>query len=374
MRILTYEYRDVDAGHWRFSRTAFSRINLLVGDTSTGKTRLLNTLFSLGRFAVSKEYKRGCWDIVFEQDGTTYRWLLETEAQEAGDTVIKDCVWRVEGEAQIPVVERSKDSFRLDGKDMPKLATDQSSISLLQNEDLIEPIYRGFASMMRRQFSYDALSRAASFQSIPLQLLEEVERKKDTKEIFTSDLTLSATLFLLSKYYPAQFSSICDYYRSVFPFITKIAVLDLSDVNKNVAVPGRVPVLGIKERNVDDWITLDQFSSGMQKVLLILTDIHLIPEGGIYLIDEYENSLGINAIEFLPTYLLELEKDVQFFITSHHPYIINQIPVSNWYVFHRKGSEVTIRFGDELVDRFGRSKQKAFIQLINDPFFTEGVE
>lgn len=374
MRILTYEYRDADEARWQFSEVRFGRINLLVGDTSTGKTRLLNTLFNLGRFAVSREYKQGYWDFVFEQDGVTYHWLLETEVQEAGNSVIQDYIWRVEGEEEIPIVERDEDSFTFDGREMPKLAKDQSSVALLENEDLIQPLHKGFASIMRRRFSYGALSKAAAFQSIPPQLLEEVEKNRDTRKIFTSNMSLSTNLFLLSEYFPTYFSSICDYYKSVFPFITEIAVLDLSDVHKNIAVPARVPVFCIKERNVDKWITIEGLSSGMQKVLLILTDIYLIPEGGIYLIDEYENSLGINAIEFLPTFLLELEKDVQFFITSHHPYIINQIPVSSWYVFHRKGSEVTIKFGEELVDRFGKSKQKAFIQLINDPFYTEGVE
>lgn len=55
-------------------------------------------------------------------------------------------------------------------------------------------------------------------------------------------------------------------------------------------------------------------------------------------------------------------------------YIINKIPVNDWYIFHRRGSEVSIKHGEELIQRFGQSKQKAFIKLINDPFYTEGVE
>jgi len=90
--------------------------------------------------------------------------------------------------------------------------------------------------------------------------------------------------------------------------------------------------------------------------------------------DEYENSLGINAINFFPSFLADIETDKQFIITSHHPYIINKIPVENWFIFHRKGSEIKIRYGRENVERFGRSKQQRFIQLINDPFYNEGVE
>jgi hypothetical protein len=84
--------------------------------------------------------------------------------------------------------------------------------------------------------------------------------------------------------------------------------------------------------------------------------------------------IAVNAIDFFPQFILDLEKDIQFFITSHHPYIINAILPNNWFIFHRHGMKVSIRYGEELIDRFGKSRQKAFVQLINDPFFAKGVE
>ena len=113
----------------------------------------------------------------------------------------------------------------------------------------------------------------------------------------------------------------------------------------------------------------------MQKVLLILTDVFTLPkDGGIYLIDEYENSLGINAINFFPSVFSEAETDSQFIITSHHPYIIGNVPVRDWIILHRNGINVIVKEGRELEEKFGKSKQAAFFQLINDPFYTEGVE
>jgi len=103
-------------------------------------------------------------------------------------------------------------------------------------------------------------------------------------------------------------------------------------------MPGKTPVFCIKEKSINKWVECNQLSSGMQKVLLILTDTFL------------------------------------FIITSHHPYIINKIPVENWFIFHRQGSEVSIRYGDWPKERFGKSKQQAFIQLINDPFYNKGIE
>ncbi len=48
----------------------------------------------------------------------------------------------------------------------------------------------------------------------------------------------------------------------------------------------------------------------MQKVLLILTDVFILPEGGVYIIDEYENSLGLNAIDFLARFKFQLTVSV----------------------------------------------------------------
>jgi hypothetical protein len=102
---------------------------------------------------------------------------------------------------------------------------------------------------------------------------------------------------------------------------------------------------------------------------VIISDIVSLPEGAIYIIDEYENSLGVNAIDFLPQFLLDYGEKVQFLITTHHPYLINSMPIKSWRVFHRKGSRVVIKNGAEFETKYGKSKQQAFVQLLNDPFY-----
>ena len=43
MRIIRYKCSGRGGDNWKFSEIEFSSLNLLVGDTATGKTRLLNT-------------------------------------------------------------------------------------------------------------------------------------------------------------------------------------------------------------------------------------------------------------------------------------------------------------------------------------------
>jgi hypothetical protein len=374
MKILTYECHSFDPDLWHFSEVEFGRINLLVGDTATGKTRLLNTIFNLGSFAVSNAFKFGMWKITFEHNKKTYKWVLETENKDSEPVIIKDNLSEITQGKEESITERNDTSFRFLNREMPKLSQKETSVYLLKEEEVIKPIYEGFSNVLRRDFSKEALIKASQYESIPLGLIEKIRKKRDLRILFQSDLSLSASLFILSEYFEDLFNKICTIYKRVFPFIVETKILDLSELNKDVSVPGKMPVFCAKEKRIDKWLGMEQLSSGMQKVLLLLADIFVMPHEGIYIIDEYENSLGINAIDFFPTFLLEIEKNIQFFITSHHPYIINKIPVDDWYIFHRRGSEVSIKHGEELVERFGKSKQKAFIKLINDPFYTEGVE
>jgi hypothetical protein len=64
MKILEYHCQDLDGQGWDFDRVKFGNINLLVGDTATGKTCLLNTIFNLGRFVVCDHGVCGVWLIL----------------------------------------------------------------------------------------------------------------------------------------------------------------------------------------------------------------------------------------------------------------------------------------------------------------------
>lgn len=378
MKILEYEYEDSREDGWKFDRVKLGKINLFVGDSATGKSRLLNTMFDLGRFAISKEFAIGSWKVVFEHSNSTYTWTIRTEnrtsAKQPG-IVVSEELWKHDGDQRQQLVKRDGTSFIYTDKQAPKLSQQETSISLLREEEFMRPVHTAFSSIERRLFDKSALEKAAAYQSVPANIVDAMkENSQDLRALFERDMTLSANLFVLSKYRPNMYEQIIENYKRVFPFIKETRLAEYDEIAPNAPMGGQIPVFTIRERTTKNWIPLTQFSSGMLKVLLILTDIFILPNEGVYIIDEYENSLGISAIDFFPQFVLELDKDVQFIITSHHPYIINAIPLANWYVFHRKAVNVSIRQGEELSQKYGKSKQQAFVQLINDPFFKTGVE
>ena len=87
MRILSYKCSGRGADDWVFSPVEFQRVNLLVGDTATGKTRMLNTIFNAGSFVASDQFRSGLWDMTFLRQGYKYRWEIEAEGCSLGRSV-----------------------------------------------------------------------------------------------------------------------------------------------------------------------------------------------------------------------------------------------------------------------------------------------
>ena len=99
----------------------------------------------------------------------------------------------------------------------------------------------------------------------------------------------------------------------------------------------------------------------MLRTLIHIAELYLSSNGSVILIDEFENSLGVNCIDILTDDLIHENKSIQFIATSHHPYIINNIPYEYWKIVSRKGGKISVR--NAAAHKLGKSKQAAFLQL-----------
>lgn len=367
MKIVDYEYTSSD---WNFQKVEFKSLNLIVGDSGSGKTRLLNTIFNLGsNVAQGKLSGPGERKLTLQIDDDKYYWEMATELEKDVFAVKSERLYK----NNTLFLNREENEFTFDGKAMPKLQRNQLAISLLREEELIKPLFDGFSKILRRRFFSDETEKNAGNYLANERFISKMKESKDLYELYKADFPLNLRLFILSKTFPHIYKKIIDLFKDSFGFIDAIEIKNSGDL-PNFEMVGSGPVFCIKERSVEKFIRLDEMSSGIQKTLLILTDLCALPDGAIYLIDEYENSLGVGAINALPNALLAEEFNIQLFVTSHHPYIISKFPVENWYVAHRKGSNVRFTYGSELVERYNLSKQDKYFQLLNDPNYSEGIE
>jgi len=355
MKINKYEYhQEKDLS---YSPVNLSSVNLVVGISGAGKSRFINTLFNLALFASNErniDIRDGHWNIAFSENNHEYNWLVSIQKGK----VDREELNRLSDDKYESILTRDKDRVTYRNNKIVKLRQEKLSTLLLNEDELIE-VRKGFSSFYQRKFSEHTLNEAMELGFIDPSLSINNLSFTETSELFSEKINLR--LFYLKKKFEMNFNFIKENFREVFPFVS-----DLSISEDNPIFP--LPV--VKEKGIQKPIPITELSSGMKKILLFLTDLTTMKKSSVYLIDEYENSLGVNAIDFLPELIYERSEDIQFIITSHHPYIINNIPIENWLVFNRKGSRVNIIQGQEALERYGKSKQDAFIKLINDPLFT----
>jgi hypothetical protein len=368
MKILDYEFSSAD---WKFNKVNFQNVNLIVGDSGAGKTRLLNTMFNLGVYVAQSKLGVGDshWKLKLEVGKDNYFWEVTTLRNNNESSVQSETIYLND----TLILKRGDGEIVFNGQTLPKLPRDMLSVSTLKEEGSIRPLYQGFSRIMRRNFFTDELEESSGIYAVNQQLLNQIGEKRDIYELYKANLGLNPKLYILNVFFPEIYEKILIYFKDAFQYIRDIAILDSSQFNL-LNVPGNAPIFCIKETHVDKWVQLPDLSSGMQKALLILTDLFTQPKDGIYLIDEYENSLGVGPINLLPNLLFSENINTQIFITSHHPYIISKFPVENWFVAHRRGSEVSFSYGDDLVNKYSVSVQDKYIQLINDPLYSEGIE
>ena len=360
--ISSFYYSGRMFDEWEFQDTKLDNINLIVGASGSGKTRYLNSIFNISSSIVQGQpFRSGHWKLTVKTDDYEYYWKYDA----GGNQIQRELVTRKHIGSQEEfetLIDRTPETFLFCGDKLPRLQRDRPGITLLKEEGKISPLYDTFARIQRRTFHDEGLRDALSLQDVSSELNNISKSNNGILALWQQQPALSARMFLLKEKFPDRYGLAVATFEQVFPSIKGCGI--------SIQSPGQVPVFFIKEEGINRNIPVLELSSGMQKVLLIIADIISLPKGSIYIIDEYENSLGINAIDFLPEFLVDHGADIQFLVTTHHPYLINNMPMKTWRVFHRNGSKVSIKNGAEFEEKYGKSKQRAFVQLINDPFYT----
>lgn len=365
MKLKSISAKDKISG-WNVENIQFnSMLTLLVGASGVGKTRILNVINVFCLIAKGFSFNGIKWKVEFEQNGRDYIWEGEFEATEDFEFFeFKEnryaLVWEQISDNEGIIVLRSKDSFKYQGKEIVKLDNAKSAVELLKEEASIKPIYNGF---MQCDY-WNKTNESLSFSPIVDKDKQTVRSIKQIKELGHIDPL--EKLFLLRENKLEEFDIICGKFQNIFPNVEKIDFISVKSFNDLLT-----PVLIIREKNVNAWIPQNTISSGMMRTLSQIITLVLANDGDVIMIDEFENGLGVNCINELADLIMEPEADIQVIMTSHHPYIINTIPVKNWKILTRNGCDVQVHTAEQL--RIGEhSKHEAFMQLMQTPEYRTG--
>jgi len=382
MKITSFEYTDY-AVEWMLESINFSSLTLLVGASGVGKTRILKAILHLKKIARGASLNGVQWKVKFSIDADSYEWsglfenkgfLSESIFDDSDNEDEKDRP-NIESEKlyinDAFVIDRTRDGIYFNGAKTVKLSQKESVVSLLKEEDQLKAVHYGFSKIL---FDDSAKEEHGLFKLIFND--EETSKKnkyKDLNSIRNSDETIRSKLYLTYSNAPEQFEEIKNSFIDVFPYVEDLKIERIKNSDERMPrVLREIPFIQIKEVGIHNWIDERKLSSGMSRTLMHIAELYLCTDGTIILIDEFENSLGINCIDEITNSIVTYKRELQFIITSHHPYIINNISLANWKVITRKAGVVKNYNTTQL--NLGKSKHEAFTQLINHDKYSDGVE
>ncbi len=361
MRIKSIEYKNSVTG-LEISKTTFDKLTLLVGVSGMGKTLILRSLYKMIQWMADRK-PRGldAWGdkfssnaqftMEFDVDGQNCLWSFQTRpvgwsSSQISQLSITNEKLEING---VEIFHRSDDVVEMAGFDnLPRISPDRSVLSIFKSEKNIIHINE----QLKQVFLFEAEPDLNSY-ILASNLDSLKEYVKENYQWFVNDVSFNSLskLAVLSYVKPEIVQEIKEHFIRVFPTVEDL----------RADIMGDFVMLQMKEHNC--WIPQNEISYGMLKTLAHIVNFKILPPDSVLLIDELENSLGINCIDSVVEELIAGRHDLQFIVTSHHPYIINNIPQSCWKIVQRKGSVISVFSAKDL--DIGVSSQESFFQLMN---------
>ena len=372
MKIQSFKFSN-HKENWHIEEVKFEDLNLLVGGSGVGKTRILKALDLICDVAIGRNRNLDDleWSINFSHLGQNYRWELKSSSikneeifinlneSEQTEIVYEKLVRYDDDDSELEILLRNDSDSKFNKKDLPKLKRTESAITLLSEEDLIIPVGEAFNRFIFNfQIPQELMFNNRNNDPNRIELSHEISISNFQEYFAGTPPAIKA--FCLQKFFPHLFNEIKEYYIDIFPELKDVRVSSKRDSDGDFLL-----FFEIQENGLEDWIPQQRISSGMFRTLIFLIEVISAPKESVILIDEFENSLGINCMAELTDFLLDKSPDVQFILTSHHPYIINNIPWKTWQIVSKSGNKVKVRKASDIPALDTASSLDKFTQLIN---------
>jgi ABC-type transport system involved in cytochrome c biogenesis ATPase subunit len=384
MLITRFSYNN-KSSNWALEELVLNEINLLVGASGVGKTQILRSIKNLALIADGNSIPGIKWEIEFKTlSDDLYIWEGEFSDNNKSDildssdingqftNVFADIVYEklsLNGEI---IIDRNKDQIVYEGKPTIKLSRQQSALHILKEEEKIKPSFHCFKKILYSDHSFQMNNDELPLSIDYISIDSLVNKYDSLQKIQNSNLLTVLKLFFIQFADKNTFNKIKSRFIEIFPQVQdiKVSPVKIIDERSQSFSKNRL-YIQIKEIGIEHWILPSQISSGMFRTLLQLSELYLCAEGSVFLIDEFENSLGVNCINEITNDILNSNRQLQFIITSHHPYIIDAIGYSNWKLVTRNAGLIKA----QNINKFGigKSKHSAFMQLIQLEEYRTGI-
>ncbi len=354
------EFENLETG-LKIEKIHFNEgVNLLVGISGAGKTQILNSIKQICFLAIAatdsvhdKYIQKAA--INFTYDNTTCTWEYELGLGALGEYFFEYEKLTINNKV---IFNRSKSNeITIEGfENVPTPKSNESLISQYRGVDSIKPVYNQLIGVVYKDNDYSSTFPASKYRSLEPIIKYIVTGPNEAHTCLSNgvfNLVPFATLGVIKELKPELFFEILELYSDIFN--------EVQDINYSEDPQEQRFRLMLKIN--DTWIDQKNISCGMLKVLNLIISVVTSINGTVFLIDEYENSLGVNCMDELTDLLLEYDENKQYLISSHHPYIINNIDLDKWRIITRSGNVIKSRTAKEM--NIIEGHREGFFKLIN---------
>lgn len=363
MKIHSLYYKNLLQG-WELEEVHFSDLNVLVGISGAGKTQIVNAIQNLAEIADGKVTGGIEWKIKFSVGQDEYIWqgtfsdehYIESQLI-ALEAPIEKLIYN-----EIEVAIQEKGRIKYKGISLPKIGQGQSLIKLLSEVE-IECARVALQTIILKDY------RNYEEDTMPYQLVEKViNQHQNLMAIKNSKLPLIVKYHAIRTMFPNIDEQIKQNYIEIFPQVVNIFTAFNFSTNKESMLE-----ICIEVHDKYGAISQSQISSGMFRTLMGIIELYLCHEESLFLLDEFENSLGFNCLDKMFE-LIENKAysgENQFILTTHNPYIIRNTDLSAIKIVTRKGNKIIVKNAIDM--GLAESAQDNFFKIINLKEFREGV-
>lgn len=370
MKIIRLNYENITY-QYKIENMEFDPdFSLLVGTSGAGKTMVLNALRDCCRLACGKNLSLISYGFSAQMefslpDGEKnihrYLWSVSVDAlpvfdktEEANLLIQNESLTMDNGTF---IFKRDKDGTKvIDFTSVPQPKENESLISQYRKEKTVKDIFREFDKVYMRSFEMDMRDTTAPFIFREVCKYYQESNISPIRDIGGIDMSPFDRLGVIQHVQPDMFKklqkNILAEYQAIFPEVDCVMYKQAEDSYYGIAI-----------RTNGNWIYQRQISSGMLKTLWNIIYLLVLPRNSVLMIDELENGLGINCIDSVSEMLMTEREDIQRIVTSHHPYIINTIPMERWKIIERDKNVIKAFSAKQL--QIGNSKHEAYLQLVN---------
>ncbi|MCZ4339407.1 AAA family ATPase [Shewanella colwelliana] len=358
----------------------FDHMTVFVGTSGAGKTTIMNALATIKDIAKGESSPGDSWEFEFiDNEQRIINWKgkfstsIDLDDNEEEVSNIESEEVTIDG---VQIIERKKNKILFANTSLPSLDKYKSMLYLLRDDDLIKTIYSSIERIVLISNDCHSHTQADALRLISNSFVNQVKKKlkedscSGIRHIDNIHLSCREKIYFSKNFDENAFDDFEFIYTSIFPSVKSIKVElknRYSKLGTNSNSAKSVVFISLELEN-GEKVSQPAISSGMFKSMMILADLILSNHNEVIIIDEVENSLGINC---LPDIITEMKGSrMQCIFSTHHPKIINDISPNNWQIVNRQNNTIKCYKSEELIK--SESKHDKFIQLMNNDIYLNG--